>query len=258
MRLLMFCLVLLMAGCAMPAADPERLVQAEQAYEWVRDGDLASLTNASNEQLRPQLTPELFAQMQSYAVQGEPEAARVLTWRSHASTSGAGYEIVRLLDYSERHVVVSVAMSRQSGDWVIDGVHINSIDAAQAAAASGFTLNGKSALHFAVLTGVVLIPLFCLVTAGFAAWRRRWGWMALSLLGVMQLSVNWATGAWFFQPINVSLLGASFTKGMGPLDPWILAIGIPLPAILFWALGRYRRKPAPAPAAAGDDTVDPG
>jgi hypothetical protein len=154
-------------------------------------------------------------------------------------------------------VIVQVLMVRKDGGpWLVDGFHLNAVSPTQVEAAAGFSMEGRSPLHYGVLIGVVLAPLICLVTAGVAGWRRRWGWMIFSLFGVGQLALNWNTGEWQFQALHFAVLSAGFLKGAGPLDPWVLMLSLPIPAVMFWALRRNRPKtkagkvvsPTPAPA----------
>ncbi|HZW15376.1 MAG TPA: hypothetical protein VFF66_03875 [Brevundimonas sp.] len=266
MRTLLAIIVLLLSGCAMPQADPQRVEQATRAYGLARDGDAAAFAAQSTPSLRTQLTPQLMAQLRSYSSPGDPDRSRVLSWRSNTVAGGASlYEVVQQHEYQQRTVIVQVLMVRDdSGPWLVDGFHINAVSPAQAQAAAGFSLAGKSPLHYVVLIGAILAPLTCLGTAGVAAWRRRWGWMIFSLFGFGQLVLNWNTGEWHFQALHFSVLSAGFFKGMGPFDPWTLMLSLPIPAVLFWALRRYRPKvrppkkgaraadPAPVPAATED------
>lgn len=244
MRVLLAVVVMLLSACAVPQADPARVDQGRKAYEWVRDGNVEGLIGQSTTKLRPQITAKALAELSRSVVVGEPTGSRVVSWRSNVVAGGAStYEVTQLLEYPQQNVLVAVLMERKgTGPWLLDGIHLDSVSPAQVAAASGFSLQGKTPLHYAVAGGVILAPLICLVTAGVAAWRRRWGWMVLSLFGVAQIALNWSNGAWQFQPINVAFLSAAAVKGLGPLDPWILMVWLPLPALLFWILKRYRPK----------------
>lgn len=262
MRILLAVVVLLLSACAMPQADPQRVEQATRTYGLVRDGDIEALARQSTPSLRGQLTPESMAEVRRYASPGEPERSKVLSWRSNTVVGGsAQYEVVQQHDYPETIVIARVLMVREDGGpWMIDGFHLNPVSPAQAKAAGGFSLEGKSPLHYAMLIGVVMAPLACLAAAGVAAWRRRWGWMIFSLFGVGQLALNWSTGEWQFQALHFAVLSAGFFKGPAPFDPWVLMLSLPVPAILFWGLRRYRpkikaaktRPPGPAPSPAGD------
>jgi hypothetical protein len=171
-------------------------------------------------------------------------------WTSNRVNADVTYQVARLYTHPEGEVQARVTVVRiGDGPWQVDGLHIMRVTAADRAAydasveAAKFTLNGKSPVHYLVLLGAVLSATLCVATAVVAGIRRRWAWMIGCLFGVCQLTLNWATGAIFFSPIHVSLLGAGFLKGLGAADPWFLSVAIPLPAILFWALGKWRPKP---------------
>lgn len=244
LRYLLLVLTLCLGACAMPQADPARVEQATQVYGWVRDGDIDSLARQSTPSLQPQLTPELIAGVRRYASPGAPERSKVVSWRWNTVAGGASlYEVVQQLDYPERTVIVQVLMVREGGGpWLVDGFHLNAASPTLAQASAGFSVVGKSPLQYGVLAGVVLAPLFCLVTAGVAGWRRRWGWMIFSLFGFGQLALSWNTGEWQFQALHFAVLSAGFFKGGGPFEPWILMLSLPIPAALFWVLRRDRPK----------------
>ncbi|MDO1558541.1 hypothetical protein Q0812_03755 [Brevundimonas sp. 2R-24] len=243
----------LLASCSMPSVDPERAEQTLQVYRWVRDGDAQALSSASTGALLRQLTPETLENLRSYTRPGEPQSSEVIGWSANVVDGGpSSYQVAQRLDYGETYVIVTVVMvqRRPGGEWFIDGVHLNQIDAAAAQSAGGFSLSGKRALHYVALAGAVAAPILCLVTAAVAGWRRRWAWMILSLFGVGQFALNWATGEWQIQAVYISVFGAGAFKGPGLADPWILYLSLPLPALLFWLLGKYRPKPAPTASAA--------
>lgn len=90
------------------------------------------------------------------------------------------------------------------------------------------------------------------ITAVVLIWRgrwlnRRWLWTIGSLIGFTGMGLNWSTGAWAVQIINVSLLGAGATKA-GPFAPWILTFGVPIIAII--VIVRWLRRDSAEVSAA--------
>ena len=65
--------------------------------------------------------------------------------------------------------------------------------------------------------------------------RGRWLWVLACLLGVGQFTFDWSTGFMNFHPIGVEILGAAYARGPSPTDPWIITLGFPLGALLFFA-----------------------
>lgn len=245
MRRFLICLVLLVTACALPPADPARVQQSDALYAAARAGDADALAAQTTPRIRTEINAAKVAELKAATLPGEPKEACVLLWRVNAGLNGTqSYELVRQLNYDDQAVVVwTVAVKQGEGPWLTDAFNLNIVSRAQADAASGFSLKGKSPGQYLMLAGLVLFPLICLSAVVVAAWRRRWGWMIGSLFGFSQVAVNWTTGQWGFQILYFGVLGAGAVKGAGPFDPWIVTLSLPIPAILFWVLKRYRPKP---------------
>ena len=247
---------LLLAACSGLKADPEREAQADLILQQVIAGD----TEGLRAQGAPQMaTPELAAQvtqMRSVLPRVEPPEGRTVSWTHQAGTDGQQYTLAREYAFPEHVIVTQTLMVKTAeGRWLVAGFHFNGGTRAEAEAA-GFSLNGKSAMHYLVLAGLGIIPLFIVATTGTALFRRRWGWAFLSLFSVTSFSLNWSTGEWSFMPIAFNLLGAAFLKAGAAFAPWIVTVGIPLPAILFWALGKNRPKPPKNARVRPAETLD--
>jgi hypothetical protein len=258
-RILLFLLTLLLAGCTVPKVDPAREAQADRVYEMVRRGDAAGLTGMATPTLGQHDVNAALRQMQAHVHASAPTGARTLGWTLNTVNSDAAYQVTRLYTHPEGQIQATVIMAR-SGDspWKVDGVHVQRVtpEALQAydetVEAARFTLSGKSPVYYLVLIGAALSAALCLVSAVVAGWRRRWLWMLGCLFGVCQVTLNWTTGALFFQPIYFAFLGAGFLKGLGATDPWLITVAIPLPALFFWGLGKWRPKPPKAKTLRAD------
>jgi hypothetical protein len=248
-RFLLLLLTLCLAACAMPKVDPAREAQADRAYELVRRNDAAGVKAMSTPALAGQDLTGVIWQMQAHVHASAPTRARTISWGQNTVNDDAAYEVVRLYTHPAGEVQATVTMLRiGDGPWQIDGLHVLRITPEVLKAyeaeveAARFTLAGKSPAHYIVLVGTGLSVLVCLVSAAVAGWRRRWGWMVGNLFGIGKVALNWTTGALFFQPLYVALLGAGFFKGLGATDPWIFSVSLPIPALLFWGLGKWRKK----------------
>ncbi len=254
-RILLFLMTLLLVGCAPPKVDPAREAQADRVYELVRRNDVASLREMAAPTLPQEDLAGAVQQMRSHVHASAPVAVETVAWNLNIVNGDAAYEVARLYSHPEGKVQARVIMTRSGeGPYRLAGLHVMRVSPAllqahdESIKAARFTLAGKSAVHYAVLIGAGLSATLCLFSVIVAGLRRRWLWMIGCLLGVGKVAVNWATGAVFFQPLSVALLGATALKGLGPTDPWVISASIPLPAILFWALGKWRKK---APKARG-------
>lgn len=112
-----------------------------------------------------------------------------------------------------------------------------------------FTLEGKGWVHYLMFALLIFMPVFMIATAVlcFVEKRvsRRWLWIPFILIGFWGVAFNWTTGEVqndlvnFAQGrLNISfiklhLLGAGFTTA-GYFQPWILTIGSPIGAIVYY------------------------
>lgn len=268
LRYLLIAVMLCLGGCALPKADPAREAQVDRVYEIVRRGDEAGLMAIGTPDMQAQDLDAAFAELPRHIYASTPTEAVTVQWAVQSqATAGSGsrsiYRLVRRYSHPEGDVNVDVTLvSQGDADWRVDGfwaARTTAEGTRQAQAqidAARFTLAGKSPTHFLMLGGAILSTVLSLVSVIVAGFRRRWGWMFGNLFGFGQVAINWTTGALGFSPIYVSLLGAGIMKTMGPADPWILSVSLPLPAILFWALGKWRKKtPKTKPPKVDPDAV---
>lgn len=243
MRHLWIVLVLFLASCAAPRPDEAREAQATAAYQALVSADDSALIDSLTPSARELIAAPLLAQMRSFAPSGPPPEPRTINWTWFQSGGLQTYELRQEYAYPDRTVQWSVQLVKEgSAPWLVNGIHINAIDA-QTIAAARFSLAGRPVQNYLVLAGAVGSFLLCLTAAVLAGWRRRWAWMVGSLLGVGQVALNWSTGEVFFEVARVALFGAGFVKSGGVADPWIVSFAVPVFAILFFALRRWTPKP---------------
>lgn len=243
MKYLVLIMLLTLGACSLPAADAEREAQAQRVFEAVRAQDRTAVDGMVTDRIKPDLTDDVLAQMAGYIPEGTPSESKTIAWQSNTTNGQRAYRIVRQLTYPSAVVTFDTVMLREGdGPWKVDGVHVNNVSTAQAALGR-FSLSNKSPLHYGVILLTVLAPIICLGTAVVAGLRRRWGWMVGSLIGVGQFAFNWGTGALQFQAVNIALFAAGVFKGPSATDPWIFSFAIPIPALLFWCLKKWKPKP---------------
>jgi hypothetical protein len=111
-----------------------------------------------------------------------------------------------------------------------------------------FDIKDKGFLHFLFLYLAILIPIFIIVTLIFAIrtkLTKKWLWIIGILFGFLKFSINWTTGQVGFSLINISILGAGFSKS-GVIAPWIISFSFPIVAVLFWYKRYCDKKEAEA------------
>ncbi|HYD71843.1 MAG TPA: hypothetical protein VEF55_01800, partial [Candidatus Binatia bacterium] len=89
---------------------------------------------------------------------------------------------------------------------------------------------------FAVLvcSGLIMLLAFfgTIFTKGF---KRKWLFAIVSLLGAPVFMMNWTTGEWS-PTFSGGLINWGVTRGLGPLDPWMLRFHIPIGALIVLSL----------------------
>lgn len=142
-------------------------------------------------------------------------------------------------------VVANVVIKKIDDEIKVLGFYVTPTKASQKEL-NKFELAGKSALHYLVLFTTVFVFLFILVTLVICIKtpipRRKWIWVLFVLGGIGSFSLNWTSGAYAFKLIELHLVGV----GIGAANeyaPWVLNVGFPLGAILFWLIrGSFIRK----------------
>lgn len=119
------------------------------------------------------------------------------------------------------------------------------------------TFVGKGWLHFLVaILAVVVIGLTvftgikCAVASDTA---RKWLWVPFVLIGLWGVTFNWTTGelapsfmtisdtGFHVSLIQFKLLGVSATT-VGAFHPWIVEIGAPVGALIYWLFPGLRKR----------------
>ena len=161
---------------------------------------------------------------------------------SHVNTFNSQWQGNFTFEYqfSGGWALANVVLKRTKDALSVVGFNVYRTEASQREL-NKFTLAGKSAIQYLVLTLAIAAPLFVLVTLYFCIktpiQKRKWLWVLFVLVGVGSMSVNWSSGQYHIQPLSLNLFSAS-ALAAGPFAPWIISASIPLGAILFW----FKRK----------------
>ncbi len=112
-----------------------------------------------------------------------------------------------------------------------------------------FTLSGKTATHYILLTLALLMPIVTITVAVFVArargMPRRWLWVFASLIATPVLSINWTTGDVSFNNGWFLLFGGAATAA-SLAAPWIVSFGLPTGAgIAYLKVRRWRQGTHP-------------
>lgn len=239
-------LAALLAAVALQACGPkpgeEESVRA--IFDQVRTGRFEDVESRLAEQNR---TPETRATLEQlrrdFIPAGEPQSVRRLHWgfSQTADLQATSRTITAIHEYTypDRILIVTTTLRTvDSSPQSIENFHINAFNPAEARA-NEFTLQGKSLnqlAFFGVLVASVALMAMALLGSLFTrSFKRKWLWAIISLAGAPVFLMNWTTGAWEPQ-FALGLINAGVTRGLSPLDPWILKFQIPIGALVTLSL----------------------
>jgi hypothetical protein len=157
--------------------------------------------------------------------------------------SGSSTDSITLeYEFAEKWLLVNMSIKRTDDVLTITGFNVTPI-ADSLENINRFSLIGKSPLQYAVLGLAIVGPVFCLylfvICIRSKREKHRWLWAIFILFGVGRLAVNWTTGEWTVTPLAIHVPCAEATAA--PYGPWVVAISLPLGAILFILVKRRRR-----------------
>jgi hypothetical protein len=174
---------------------------------------------------------------------GEPIGIKLIdyqftTFSPFNGSASTNYSIAFEYEYPEIWIVTIAALRRANEETSVTGINafrnLQSLENLNA-----LTFENKSALHFVMVLLAVVVFGFIVATLITAIRtkipKRKWLWIIFIIIGIGQISLNWTTGELSFAA-NFNLFAVGMVRrGLGP---WILQIGIPLGAALFW----WRRR----------------
>jgi len=233
------CLVGLAAACA-ARLDPGQDAATRAVFDQLKRRDFAAIEARLQPRLRTAVTDARLQAQAALIPDAPPLAVKTIDVEVRAAPGGRLTSVTREYLYPDRLLVVSTGLREQAGQPVqIAGFNVQPFSRA-ALAVGRFSLAGKSSTQYFMLGLAVLIPLLLVfalaVLAADKTARWKWLWTLFILIGFMRLSVNWASGAFLFEPLGVLLLGASVSRGALDVSPWIVSISLPLGALVY--LGR--------------------
>jgi hypothetical protein len=237
--LLILCLASLVAACA-PRLDPREDAAVQAVFDQVKHHDFVAIESRLPPLRRTAVTDERLQVEAGLIPDQPPSAVKLVSLSTATIPAGRQTSEVKEYFYPDRMLVVSTAIRSQAGEpQRIVGFNIQPFSKA-ALAVGRFSLADKSTTQYFLLGLAALIPLLLVLALAILSRDRRTGWKPLwtvfILIGFMQLSVDWTSGAIVFQPLALVLLGASVSRGALDVSPWVVAISLPLGALVY--LGR--------------------
>jgi len=233
--------LLITAGCTQEdllekIASPEDRKNATECLDQLRAGDIAAIEARIDPSLK---APDLHATLQKIAdilPDGKPDSVTLVGANVNTNSDERTANLTYQFGYGERWFLANCALKKTGNTQTIIGISAQSSE--KALQKAKFDLRGKSPKHYAILVAgivFVLISLFALITCIMErGLRRKWAWILFIILGIGDLTLNWATGETTLSVATVQLFSASAVSEM--YGAWMISVGLPLGAV--WYLVR--------------------
>ena len=147
------------------------------------------------------------------------------------------YKLTYEYEFSQRWVSASVVLTRSGNSIRINYLHAQPL-AEPLEQLNALTFVGKTQKHYIFAGAAVLMYVFSVVSVYACLFtpmaRRKWLWVIFVMLGFTSLNLNWTTGQLSYNLLTVAAPAAGAGTGFGFYTPWIVKIGLPLGAIVFW------------------------
>ena len=218
-------------GCN--SSPPADLIMAGRNYlSLVRSGNLDSVLALTHSSMQGVATRTQLVHVRDLLASQPPLDSATVVGFTMLSTPSVRYSTVTFESHKDSTWVVAIVeVSDSAGLRRVTGLRAQAMPGSLQAL-NEFTLGGKRVRHYAVLVSAILCVVFTLVVAGVVlamAPARRWLWVAVSLLGVGRVVINWTTGETYFDERWLQLFGGSLARD-GQYGPWLLSFSLPLGA----------------------------
>ncbi len=215
-------------------ASPEDQALARHYIDLLRQERLEDIEKTMDPSIAGPSAHQTLMRMAALFPPGEPTSVTLVGAHQIRTPSSSTANLTFEYNFAGTWLLTNVAVKNHGGNRTIVGFHVYT-ESTSLELQNKFTLSGKTALQYLILTLMLVIPLFILwaliVCVRTKLKGRKWPWVLFILLGVGRFAVNWTTGVWGFSPMHFQLLGAS---AVAPLyGPWTLGVSLPLGAIVF-------------------------
>jgi hypothetical protein len=166
---------------------------------------------------------------------GDPKSTKVVAFTFRHGRESSTHWLTLEYEFPDKWLLVNIAIQRRGGASRITEFGVTPIpDSLEHA--NRFSLVGKSALQYVILGLALAAPIFSFYVLAVCLRTKRqklkWLWAVFILVGVGKLAIDWATGALTFTPLAINMPCGGATA-VGVYGPWVVAVHLPLGAILF-------------------------
>jgi hypothetical protein len=231
--------VVVLAGCSKEQmlqkfASPEDQTTARNYVSLLQQGRIDDIERAIDPSLESSSIRNTLMSMAALIPPGTPLSVTLVGAFKNREPAFSTVNLTYEYQYPGKWLLINVALKKLGATETVIGFHV--VPQAQSLEAQNrFTLQQKTPMQYIVLSLAVVVPMIILwalilcIRTKFKG--RKWPWVLFILLGIGQLTVNWTTGHIGLVPLSVQLFGASASAA--PFGPWMVAVSIPLGAIMF-------------------------
>ncbi len=238
----------LMALCGLALADlsdSSIVPKAEAGFakdylQKLREGSFDFAKQHMDPELAAQVTDAKLEEIAKYFPAGKVISTELIGSQTHTVNSAWQGNFSFEYQFDGGWALANVVLKRAGERLLVVGFRVTRTEKSQREI-NAFSIHGGSWGHYAVLASAVAIPVFIVVTLVFCVItpipRKKWLWMLFILFGIGSVSLNWTTGAMDFQVVNFLLLGSAHVR-FSEYAPWMISMGFPIGAIVFWTKRR--------------------
>ena len=232
-------------------ADQEKQRIALDYIHRIATDDPATLLNELDPSLDRNTARAGLTQLKSMFPKRTPTVTNLVGYNiNHSSSEGVRNYLTYQLGYGSKWLLVYVAWRELPGG-ARELITLKAQPIPQSLQeANAFSFRHARGRHFLFLCAALLVALFILTTLLVCIQtkiaRRKWLWILIVLVGMVQFSINWTTGEMTTSPIAFLLFGSSAMTASS-YSPWIISFTIPVGAILFWFKRQSLTRPITPP-----------
>lgn len=222
---------------------PRDEATARQYVDDLRQNRLDQVEHDMDHGLKDSNLHSTLASMAAMFPAQEPISTKVVGFRTFFGNA-SGTEITLEYEFPQKWLLAEVVTQNSGGATTIVGFHVTPI-ADSLENLNRFTLVGKGAAQYGILSLAILAPLFSLYVFVLCfetrMGKKKWLWLIFIFLGIGKLVVNWTTGQVFFTPLAIQLPPAGAIAQF--YGPWLVYVSLPLGAMLFLIMRKRLIEP---------------
>lgn len=241
MRYLLILLMMFISGCSVQnlnekLSTPEDREIAEKSITLIREGKIEDLKPLMEEAAYQETLNIDKNTWKDFAIDGDLELVTVNSNVNYSDgTSVTNKGLYYQFGSGSQWYLYQVQLLETNQGPIITAWHLTPYNI-KPTEAGDFSFEGKSFIHYfwigAIIVNAIIIIFAVILAIRSKGIKRRWLWIIGCLIGFMGFSLNWSTGDWGFQLINIQLLGIASIKA-SPIDAWVLKFSLPIIATLF-------------------------